>query len=86
MTANAQRLRLSLTPTQPRACRPAQSQRDKCRFVSDLALSRPGPDMVRLGDRHAAKQVGINLVAGRYFAGVGARNQRHDPHHWPSLL
>jgi hypothetical protein len=38
------------------------AQRDKYRFVSDLALSRAGPDMVRLGDRHAAQ---INLVAGR---------------------
>ena len=37
--------------------------------------------MIWLGDADTAQQVGIDLVAGRGFAGAGARDQRLDPHH-----
>jgi len=47
------------------------------RNIGDVA----GPDMIGLGDAHAAQQIGIDPVAGRGFAGAGARNQRLDPHH-----
>lgn len=38
------------------------------------------PHVVRLGNRHAAQQIGINLVSRRGFARAGTRNQRDDPH------
>jgi len=37
--------------------------------------------MIGLGDRHAAQQVGIDLVTGRGSAGAGAWHQRDDVHH-----
>src|SRR5271170_5492068 len=39
------------------------------------------PDVVRLGDRHAAQKIGIYLVSRRALARAGTRNQSLDPHH-----
>ena len=39
------------------------------------------PHVVRLGNCHAAQQIGINLVSGGGFARARARNQRLDAHH-----
>jgi hypothetical protein len=37
--------------------------------------------MVRLGNRQAVQQIGIELVSGRGLARAGARNLRLDPHY-----